>query len=156
MILIYNRYCKSGNKYMETVRIAKRVYQEIMDTIGKYPHETGGVLGVKDGTVCQYFFDKKSIGKDDTYSPDVYSINKIISEWKREGIKYAGMIHSHPGNMKKLSYADIYYANKQMECNNMSDILFPLVVMDVDVQLYMYKIDCVDGVKECMVTILDV
>lgn len=141
---------------MEIIRITKCVYQKIMDTIGKYPHETGGVLGIKDGTVCKYFFDKKSIGKDDTYSPDVDSINNIISEWEREGIEYAGMIHSHPDDMKKLSYADVYYANKLMDCNNMSDILFPLVVMDAEVQLYMYKIDRVDGVKECIVTILDV
>lgn len=140
---------------MENVRITKDVYQEIMDTIGKYAPETGGVLGVKEGTVCQYFFDKKSIGKGETYSPDLDNINMKISEWQKDGIEYVGIIHSHPSNLKILSYADIYYAHKMMDYNGMSNILFPLVVMDMDVQFYMYKIDSVYGVKKCIITILD-
>lgn len=140
---------------MEIVRITQSVYTEIMNTIGNYAPETGGALGEKNGVICRYFFDEKAIGNKNSYSPTTDSINEVIDEWEKDEIRFAGIIHSHPGTMKRLSYADVYYAQCLLKQNETESILFPIVVHGVGIRICMYKVFLGCDVKECGIKLMD-
>ena len=140
---------------MEIVRITQSVYTEIMNTIGNYAPETGGALGEKNGVICRYFFDEKAIGNKNSYSPTTDSINEVIDEWEKDEIRFAGIIHSHPGTMKRLSYADVYYAQCLLKQNETESILFPIVVHGVGIRIYMYKVSLGCDVKGCSIKLMD-
>ena len=49
------------------------------------------------------------------YIPNVERLNEVISQWASEGIRFAGMFHSHPGKQEELSIADKSYIQRIMK-----------------------------------------
>lgn len=92
------------------ILMTKEVYDQILDTIAAQPPETGGVLGRKNGIICKYFYDGNADINQYRYVPNVEKINKILDQWLKDDIEFAGIIHSHPEDVNELSYADIHYA----------------------------------------------
>lgn len=135
----------------KNILMTKEVYDQILDTIGVQPPETGGVLGRKNGIICKYFYDGNADINPYRYVPNVENINPILSQWLKEDIEFAGLIHSHPENIKALSYADIYYARKILQENNLEYIIFPLVVKKA---IYMYLIK-ESSIYQCGVRIIN-
>lgn len=96
------------------------VYKEIVNTIGKNDPESGGILGGK-GLHCQkFYFDSTSRNSSNTYNPNTVKTNEVIKQWYSDDIEFIGIIHSHPENIKQLSYSDKQYAYKLMKLNSFS------------------------------------
>lgn len=123
----------------DVVTISKSVYDEIMRTIGSIPPETGGILGMKDNCISSFYYDEDGSGTDNTYIPDFKRINYVLQMWNLSGIEFAGIIHSHPSDMRQLSYADVRYAVQIMNENDLSELYFPLVIPDTK-ELLFYKV----------------
>ncbi len=80
------------------LRVSKEVLDRILRTLGSMPPEQGGALGAdrQTGIITQFCFDQSSRRTAGTYSPDSAKVTKIIEQWKSQGIRFCGMIHSHP------------------------------------------------------------
>ena len=131
------------------MNILKDIYGQIISTIGSVLPETGGVLGIKDGIICAYYFDSSGKCDSNTYKPDTDNVNRVISEWEKQDIQFVGVVHSHEEKQPALSYADIVYAQAIMKANDMERILFPLGVIGNKARFIMYMVDrCGDVTAE--------
>jgi len=88
------------------MRIEGKILEEIISTIGKFEPETGGVLGMRGGVVCAFYFDKNSVRRTDEYCPNTQDINSVLAGWSGEGVSFGGIIHSHPNGCCLLSGGD--------------------------------------------------
>ena len=94
--------------------------------------EQGGILGFDCGGIIRYFhFDIGGKRLPNQYSPDVVALNKVLAEWYKNGIGFAGIIHSHPGNKNTLSSADIFYAQQICQVCKMKEVLMLLYMPEV-------------------------
>lgn len=90
--------------------IRKDVFEKFLSSYPNVPPENGGILGMKNGVICEYFHDdSQQSGNQAIYIPNVNEFNSIIDIWQREGIQFAGIAHSHLSNQTVLSEADIKY-----------------------------------------------
>ena len=121
------------------VPVYRIVYDEIMRTIGSILPETGGILGMKDNSISSFYYDEYGSRTDNTYIPDFKRINDVLQMWNLSGIEFAGIIHSHPSDMRQLSYADVRYAVQIMNENDLSELYFPLVMPDTK-EILFYKV----------------
>lgn len=123
----------------DSVFITESVYQEIMDTIGSASPESGGILGIKDGVISDFCLDENPSGTGNTYIPDLARLNSVLQMWHQTGVEFAGVIHSHPSDMRQLSYADIRYAMQIMNANDLCGVYFPLVFPDTK-EIFFYNV----------------
>ncbi len=130
------------------MKMSKKVYEDIMNKIGALYPERGGIIGEKEGIICEFYYDTQAECNNNTYIPNVNELNIILKEWYEHGIKFAGIIHSHPCCKKELSYADIEYAKRIMKVNDMKNILFPIVLIDKYVKLKLFQISILGNVTE--------
>ena len=123
------------------MKIERKVLEEIISTIGQSKPETGGVLGMKDGVICAFYFDKNADSELGAYCPNTDDINSKLQEWGDEGISFAGIIHSHPNNCRLLSNGDeegiktIVKAIPAFE-----ELYFPIVTNDDCFSMTVYSI----------------
>lgn len=97
------------------MKITEVLYRKIVNQMPVVPPETGGILGEHDGMVCAVVFDGGDIQSERyAYVPNVDWLNKAISQWTREGIRFTGIFHSHPGKQEDLSIADKAYIQRIM------------------------------------------
>lgn len=91
-------------------------------------------MGERNGVVSFFVYD---MGEPDytraVYTPNIQQLNKVLQEWSKAGIRFCGMVHSHPKGQSSLSSGDIGYINKIMEAMpiNVDKLYFPLVLSDV-------------------------
>lgn len=125
--------------------IDSSVYQKIIKTIGVASIECGGIIGIKKGVICAYYFDRKGKGYEAAYIPNTKVLNKIIEKWKNKGISFIGVIHNHLNSYDKPSFDDKVYAQNILECNMLlNKVLFPIVTQNgnsVKITLYEYTDD---------------
>lgn len=118
------------------MRIYKKVYLDIINTLKANRVESGGIIGSKDSQIVAFDFDRAcTVGE---YVPDVVKLNIIIKKWYESGIEFAGIIHSHMDS-KRLSYSDIDYARNIIISNNLKWIYMPIYVNE-NKELYVYKV----------------
>ena len=120
---------------VKSLKIYKRVYQQICDTLGTHPPECGGVLGASaDGIITEYFFDATGISTPHGYAPDVASINEmLINDWMPRGILMVGIVHSHSNGNPVPSCGDIGYGVRILQALDTVDCFYlPIVTMDGD------------------------
>lgn len=96
---------------METLKISRNVYLQIIDTIGKRPPECGGVLGAhENGNTTEFFFDEHGLSTPNGYTPDVQSINEmLVNDWMPRNILMVGIVHSHSNGIAVPSCGDVAY-----------------------------------------------
>ncbi|MBR0149959.1 MAG: hypothetical protein IJP89_01190 [Synergistaceae bacterium] len=95
--------------------------------------ETGGILGVNIDAphiITAFHYDSTGKTQGNTYTPDVDTLNRVISEWAENGIEFAGFVHSHPRRNRKLSPPDIEYANKIKDVCDMPQIIMAIYLPD--------------------------
>lgn len=110
------------------IYINSRVYNEIMYTIGNAPIESGGILGMKDGEICAFYFDKGASTSYDAYIPNIKVLNEVIKRWSKRGIRFFGIVHSHANGYDKPSYNDEVYARNLLEQNpSLRSLVFPIL-----------------------------
>ena len=107
--------------------------------------ESGGILGMRDGTVCRFSFDAGAADRGE-YCPDTDFLNAEIAAWRCEEIAFCGLVHTHLGGCRELSDEDkksiaaIYGAMQKPR------LYFPIVTFDgEDMALTVYRIDS-DGI----------
>ena len=109
--------------------MTQSTYNNIKNTIGSIPPENGGIIGIKDGIVCAFFYDSFADNSENEYHPCVYKLNEIIDEWSQLGISFCGIIHSHHNDAELLSRKDIVFARRILALNNLNNgtVFFPIV-----------------------------
>ncbi len=116
------------------MKILSDVYEQIIQC-PSVPPEKGGILGMKNGVVCSYFFDNNiSQSNSAVYIPNVDFLNAKIREWEKKGIAFSGIFHSHPKNQPELSADDIEYIKVIFQAMpaSIKTLYFPVVLPNVE------------------------
>lgn len=94
------------------MRITKEIFATLQAAFPAVPPEAGGILGSSDGgkTVTHFVFDTGTSRTDRAiYIPDVAHLNREIQTMAAKGIRFCGIVHSHPTDQTALSEADKIY-----------------------------------------------
>lgn len=123
-----NRFRVSGKEWI----ITAEVKQEIDRTIGRFRPERGGILGSSDGVhIDHYHFDANAQVSSVTYTFDAPTLNRVIGEWNDKGVRFVGVIHSHPFGCTTPSAGDAAIARQIVECMDVDGALFtPIAQVD--------------------------
>lgn len=119
----------------KSLRITQSVYSAILKSVGKLPPESGGILGGRedDDFVTHFHFDSNAQCSTASYTPDLKTLGNLFRDWNSEGVRFMGVVHSHPFGYRHLSIGDLSYAREIIEANpNLRRLLLPLVVFDKD------------------------
>ncbi len=110
------------------LHITDEVANQIENTIGSLPAETGGFLGTSDGkNVDHFYFDHTAETSAVTYTPNVVAVNRKLKEWSEAGVRLVGNIHSHPEGYTRPSRADIKYAQRIMKALDLPEFFILIV-----------------------------
>ena len=123
---------------MITIKMDHQVINDIMNTIGSRPPESGGILLGPVGTneVTGFYFDQGGKCSFATYSPDHVSLmRKMKEEWLPAGIDMKGFVHSHPGRLDWLTGGDLTYINRLLDKNGDMEMLIAPVVIPCEFRL---------------------
>ncbi len=85
------------------------------------PVESGGILGRKNGILCRFYADGSTSAEE--YRPNVRVLDRVIADWWKEGIAFAGIAHSHPNGVVQLSREDLRYAETILAANPQMEAL---------------------------------
>ncbi len=111
------------------MKIKSNTYSQIISFFNDSNKEQGGILGVNDqDVICAFYGDKTGCCTNDTYEPDIDTLNQVILEWYNKNIYFIGLIHSHIGGCPKLSKTDINYALEIYNVMESDAIIFPIVI----------------------------
>ena len=113
------------------MKIYTGVLRSLVENFPCVPPESGGILGCgSDCTVCVFCPDPGLLPQDGAYLPDVEMLNRTISAWQKENIRFCGMMHSHYPGDETLSRGDERYIQDVMaampEC--VESLYFPIVI----------------------------
>lgn len=112
------------------MKILSKVYNDILQNTPNLPTETGGLIGMENGIVSEYYKDIGiSTEKIDQYIPNVNDLNRIIEKWNKENILFCRIYHSHYLGDMRLSKGDMQYIKSILKAlQSITDRLyFPLV-----------------------------
>ena len=144
----------------KTIHIAKSVYEEILNILGKQKPELGGMLGWRDDQdyIDTFVFDDKAKVGYAEYSPNTkYLMNVMDNDWVEKNIYLAGFVHSHPRDCNQLSYADIEYAQRIMRAFDMKYLFMPIITSSFSYKTTInpYIVTLSGKVKKCNIEIFD-
>lgn len=113
------------------MKLLQNVYLKMLNSYIIPPPEQGGIVGMKNSIVCEYYHDNSENATDRAvYEPDTNALNKKIEEWDKNGIQFAGIIHSHLLERNTLSSGDKEYIKQIF--NNLPEVVnelyFPIII----------------------------
>ncbi|MBQ6972772.1 MAG: hypothetical protein IJP86_10530 [Synergistaceae bacterium] len=115
---------------MITQAITEEARNKILNSVGEYKPESGGVIACSDeGIIVDFYFDTEAGTGQASYKPSIEAINQQVNcTWAKLGCHFRGMVHSHPihGN-SDLSNSDVDMAKKIMLHNNLPSMLLIVV-----------------------------
>lgn len=91
------------------MKILKNVYYNLLERCFEASHESGGILGGRDGIISNYAHDYIGVGSAISYVPNVDFFNAQIARWQNKNINFYGIYHSHHISGTLLSNADKEY-----------------------------------------------
>ena len=112
------------------MKINSDIYFKMIDCPSA-PPETGGILGSKNGIICEYFFDEGLANLSRAiYKPDINKLNKQISIWSNERTAFCGIAHTHLLGQDSLSDDDIIYIKSIMNSMpaSIKFLYFPIII----------------------------
>ncbi len=113
------------------MKILQNVYLKILNSYPLPPPEQGGIMGIKNSIVCEYYHDNSQNATERAvYEPDINAFNQRIEEWDKYGIQFSGIIHSHLLEQNTLSSGDKEYI-KQIFDNlpkGVDELYFPIII----------------------------
>jgi proteasome lid subunit RPN8/RPN11 len=126
-----------SNKYEDTpkIQILESVYEEIRNTIGSRPAESGGLpFGKEEDMVVRAFiFDKDAHTTRSTYSFNTDFLNPEIKKmWNEKGYSCLGFIHSHPYGFGRPSHPDIEYFSSMFDSMPRPYYITPIIFTKPD------------------------
>lgn len=115
-----------------SVLVAENVLDEFRSSVGKLHPETGGMLACSDdlNKIDAWCFDQNSVNTATSYSYDVDEMSKQFRQWKENGIRAVGFVHSHPSTYRQPSYDDIATARALMKCFKNDFFYLPIIISD--------------------------
>lgn len=116
------------------MRMTRAAFDKLRAMIPEGPPETGGILGGADGeVVSEVLLDCPAQPPDCfcSYAPNVDFLNGAIAQWRREGIRFMGLFHTHFGGSATLSQADREYIAAIMRAmpEEITSLYFPIYVL---------------------------
>lgn len=134
------------------MKIEKNTLDKIKKSFSVAPIESGGMIGSRaadssraavdshDEVISAFCFDHG--GDPEEYVPNVEMLNEKIGEWAKNGISFAGIVHSHHNDCRFLSDADIDYARAILKDTKLSSVCFPIVTyFNDEIIVTPYRID---------------
>jgi len=125
----HQRIC---SKIEAIINVKRESFDKAMLSICSRPAESGGLLLGPMGSndVTEFFFDAGGNFTGASYSPDHVTLNKKMKEeWIPAGIDMKGFVHSHPGKLDTLTYADLIYIKRLLTANpDMSMFIAPIII----------------------------
>lgn len=112
------------------MRILETPFNEIVNTIGSLPAESGGLLfGKEDDMIVRKFvFDEHAQTTRSSYTFNTEFLNPEIKRiWNEEGLSCIGFIHSHPYGYSRPSPPDINYFTSMFEDMPRKHYITPIV-----------------------------
>ena len=119
----------ANNKHLK-MQFLESVHNDIVNTIGSLPSESGGLLFGKedDFVVRKFIFDKPAQVTRSSYTFCTEFLNPVIKKlWDEEGLSCIGFIHSHPYGYDRLSPPDMNYFRSMFEFMPRKKYLTPVV-----------------------------
>lgn len=115
-------------------------YKKILNSYSQVPPESGGIIGSKNGIVCEYIHDYSNQSTEIAeYVPNVEFLNKQICFWTKANISFAGIVHSHLSGQETLSSKDLQYIDAILSSNKQLNSFYcPIIIPGVDI--FVYKI----------------
>ena len=127
-----------------SLSITKKVMEDIINTVGKYPPETGGILGANtNGVVTHFYYDRTGISSASGYAPDVLSVNSVLANcWMPNEIFMVGIVHSHSTLNIAPSCGDIAYGIRILQAlDTVEEFYLPIVAhSEANVEMHCYVI----------------
>ncbi|MEZ6044245.1 MAG: ThiF family adenylyltransferase [Planctomycetaceae bacterium] len=111
-----NRLKKKMKKKLTTnhprIKVSRSVIEQIRNSIGAAPAETGGMLGGNrnKNLITHFHLDEMANMSWTTYSPNTDELNEQLQVWRSQGTELMGFVHSHPGFHNHPSGGDHVYA----------------------------------------------
>ena len=124
------------------MQITENTYKKIISSFPNVPPENGGILGARNGIICEYIHDTNIVSNNMAiYLPNTILLNKYISKWKINSIEFAGMIHSHLKNEATLSNGDLAYIKEILNANEgvNKTLFFPILISSCTIIPYAAK-----------------
>lgn len=121
---------KKNSNSRPKMQILENAYNEIINTIGSRPAESGGLLfGKEDDMIVRKFvFDKHALTTRSTYTFNTEFLNPEIKRiWNEEGLSCIGFIHSHPHGYGHPSPPDIEYFTSMFDNMPRKHYITPIV-----------------------------
>ena len=112
------------------MQISSKIYHEILHTFPAVPPEAGGIIGTHGGVVSAFCYDPGFADMDRAvYTPDIQRLNRVIEGWNADGIRFCGILHTHPDGQTSLSGGDLVYIRRILEAipDGAEGLYFPLV-----------------------------
>lgn len=113
------------------MKIYTDVYNKLLSSFSVVPPERGAILGSRDGKIVSDFVLDRSEPEyaRAVYTPNIEFLNQQIAEWEVCGIIFCGLLHTHPENCEKLSFADQRYIRRVMlSFDRETTLLFPVLI----------------------------
>lgn len=113
------------------MKIQKSVFEEIISTVPYVPPESGGMIGGTNQVITHFVLDNGTFLSNgyDIYVPDTLLLNKTICKWKKDGIDFYGIFHSHFPGGTCLSNGDKRYIIQIMNAmpQYINKLYFPII-----------------------------
>jgi proteasome lid subunit RPN8/RPN11 len=126
----------NGVNRHQALTIHRSVLEQIKQSIGTIPAESGGPLGGNrdEGVVTHFYFDHSAKRSGATYSPDHELVNRLFAEeWNPNGVNLLGFAHSHPPGYRRPSGGDISYAERILDAvPELPRLLLPIIIAKPD------------------------
>ena len=122
------------------MKIIQNAMNEIMFNVNGFTNEIGGILGGYDEVITRIVLDVDMKGNTPfKYVQNVSMLNRCISSWNEQKIKFYGIFHTH-FNDRRLSKNDRNYIVNIMNQNsdNIKKLYFPIIVLP-EMKMYVYK-----------------
>lgn len=134
-----NRVCISVVSDRVLSGSVRHIIRSAFASVGN--NEEGGILGEQNGSITHFYYDNDPYKSEpNIYLPNAEAFNTVISEWEKHGIKFAGLIHTHPSGHSRLSGADIIMAEQLLSNFGRHSILMPVIVMNAVSEIIIYKV----------------
>ncbi|MGN0437786.1 MAG: ThiF family adenylyltransferase [Lachnospiraceae bacterium] len=123
------RVVKKVDKNFEHYSIDEDILDEMRTNVGKYPAETGGMIGSTSNLkrIDLFYFDSDSANSAGSFYYNIEKVSKVNNAWKDRGYVPTGFIHSHPIGMVTPSFHDVATAKLHMDFWNHNFFTMPIV-----------------------------
>lgn len=111
---------------LNLIPLSRARRQKLLKSLSSLPIEFGGIIGARKNKIVCFYADPSYQGND-FYVPNVDILNRVICDWHTEGIRFAGIVHTHPNGFHFLSADDKKYACDIIETCRIEYVYFPIV-----------------------------